>query len=1158
MKAALTTPVPGRGGQALVAVELRSAGLAIELLENGSLFAIRHRDVLINQVLGSPVEGGLGNIYLRRRAREGISSFPLLGPAAPSRFRASSRAAAWEGSVDGLDYTCTLRLAPRRPTWFWTIGLANRTGRRLSLDAVLAQDLGLAQEAAVRNSELHTSQYIDHTILEDEAVGVLICSRQNLPQGQAHPWIMHGCLDGAVGFLTDGFQFYGLAYKESNVPAAVGRPNLPNRNYQYEFALPALQSRRLALPPGGTGEITFFAAFEADHPTASGSRDVGRAHAAKKAFRGLRRVEIAAGRRARPTGVFDAPVLFESRDLGRAELERFFGSERRHAEWRDGTLLSFFHGRQQHVVLRAKELVVERPTGHMMLSGRDLLPSDDTLSVTTWMYGVFGSGLAIGNTSFNRLLSVCRNPLNVLKASGQRIFVRTDRGFELLGLPSAFEMGPNSARWIYHDDRFTITIRVATALDAPACRLSVAVERGGPLELLVSHNVVLGQNEYDAAGRVTYGGADARVELRPAPEGLMARRYPEATFFIVSPDAGAIEAIGGDGLLHADGADRGGPYVVVKTKPITSFSLVLTGNILSAMRAHELATAYGGRPDASGPTPGMDPEVELERAAAAWWSGLGRRATLGGASGRCADDLGRLDDVLPWYLHDAMVHYRTPHGLEQYSGAAWGLRDVCQGPVELLVATGNLAPLRDVLRIVYEHQYRQTGDWPQWFMFDRFREVQAADSHADIIHWPIKALCDYIEASGDLSILDEQVVYTDAETLAVTAGTETIFAHTGRQIARIERDCIPGTVLPIYAGGDWEDTLQPADPAMARRLVSAWTTELAYQTLGRYRAVCERAGQGATADRLAGMCARLRSDFNRYLVPDGIVAGLAHFEPDGIAYFLHPRDRRTGVAYRLLPMTRGIISEIFSAEQATRHAALIERHLLFPDGVRLMDRPMDYHGGTSRYFRRAESAANFGREIGLQYVHAHIRYIEAMARIGKPDEAFRGLLAVCPVRLELDVPSALPRQSNAYFSSSDAAFMDRRQASRQFGRIRTGRVGVKGGWRVYSSGPGIYINQLISNVLGLRRYFDDVVLDPVLPRRADGLTFDFEYEGRPVRYLYHVAGDGFSPHEVRVNGRPLPAGRYAENPYRPGGLLVSKRAFGEALDRPENLVEVFI
>ncbi|HEY5277347.1 MAG TPA: cellobiose phosphorylase [Coriobacteriia bacterium] len=1143
---------PGQVGdpRQLTAIELRNrAGLSIELLDNGSLFAIRHGDILINQVLGSPIEGGLGNVYLRRRTREGISSFPLLGPAAPSSFRASRHGAAWEGSVHGLDYSCALRLASRQPTWFWTLRLANATGRRLSLDAVLAQDLGIANEAAVRSSELYASQYIDHTILEDEDLGYLVCSRQNLPQGDAFPWIMHGCLDGAVGYLTDGFQLYGLGYKATNVPAALSHPTLPNRNYQHEFALPTLQSRRLSLRPGAIGEITFFAAFEADHPAATSEADAGRARVAGEAFRGRRRGAIARTPRPRPAGLFDAPVLFESQDLGSADLERFFGTEWRHIERRDGTLLSFFHGRQQHVVLKAKELVVERPTGHIMCSGRDLLPGDDILSVTAWMFGVFGSQLTIGNTSFNKLLSVCRNPLNVLKASGQRIFLRTGRGYELLGVPSAFEMGPNSARWIYHDDEHTLTIRVATSLDAPACRLSVDVERGGPLELLVSHDIVLGTNEHDAAGTVVVDAANARLELRPAPDGQLSQHYPETTFFIVSPDVDRIEAMGGDELLHADGADRGSSYVVVKTKPVTRFSLVLTGNILSARRAEELAIAYSHGPD---------PDVDMEQASADFWSRLGRRATLAGATGRCADDLARLDDVLRWYLHDAMVHYTTPHGLEQYSGAAMGLRDVCQGPTELLVATGHPGPLRDLLKLVYEHQDRETGDWPQWFMFDRFREVRAAESHADIIHWPIKSLCDYLETSGDFSILDEQVAYTDDETKAVTVETETIFAHVERQIARIERDCIPGTALPVFAGGDWEDTLQPADPEMARRMVSTWTVELAYQTLDRYREVCDRAGRSTMAGRLEGLCTAIRSDFNRYLVPDGVVAGLAHFGPDGIEYFLHPRDHKTGVAYRLLPMTRGMISGLFSVEQVRRHVGLIERHLSFPDGVRLMNRPMEYRGGTSRYFKRAESAASFGREVGLQYVHAHIRYVEAMARIGRPDEAFRGLLAVCPIRLDLDVPSALPRQANAYFSSSDAAFMDRRQASRQFGRIRTGRVGVRGGWRVYSSGPGIWINQAISNVLGLRTHFDDVVLDPVLPRRADGLTFDFEHEGRPVRYLYHVAGDGFSPREVRINGRPLPGGRYADNPYRPGGLLISKRDFGEALDRDENLVEIFI
>lgn len=67
---------PIRDRRQLVAAELRNpSGLTIELLDNGALFAIRHGDILINQVLGSHLEGGLGNVYLRRRTRDGMTTW---------------------------------------------------------------------------------------------------------------------------------------------------------------------------------------------------------------------------------------------------------------------------------------------------------------------------------------------------------------------------------------------------------------------------------------------------------------------------------------------------------------------------------------------------------------------------------------------------------------------------------------------------------------------------------------------------------------------------------------------------------------------------------------------------------------------------------------------------------------------------------------------------------------------------------------------------------------------------------------------------------------------------------------------------------------------------------------------------------------------------
>ena len=106
-------------------------------------------------------------------------------------------------------------------------------------------------------------------------------------------------------------------------------------------------------------------------------------------------------------------------------------------------------------------------------------------------------------------------------------------------------------------------------------------------------------------------------------------------------------------------------------------------------------------------------------------------------------------------------------------------------------------------------------------------------------------------------------------------------------------------------------------------------------------------------------------------------------------------------------------------------------------------------------FQRAESAAFFGREIGVMYMHAHLRHAEMLAHLGLGERLLKALSQAHPVDLPARVPSAQRRQANCYYSSSDAAFADRWQAQQGYERVRTGTVALDGGWRVYSSGPGL-------------------------------------------------------------------------------------------------------
>ena len=292
--------------------------------------------------------------------------------------------------------------------------------------------------------------------------------------------------------------------------------------------------------------------------------------------------------------------------------------------------------------------------------------------------------------------------------------------------------------------------------------------------------------------------------------------------------------------------------------------------------------------------------------------------------------------------------------------------------------------------------------------------------------------------------------------------------------------------------------MQPVDPAKRDWMTSAWTVVLLYEQLRRYAEILRHAKRAPKrAKELDALAAAMRKDFNAFLIRDGIVAGYGVFRPEGgePQLLLHPSDRETGLNFSLLPMTQGIIGGLFTQAQARRHLGLIRKHLLFSDGARLMDRPIAYHGGPEKIFRRAESAAFFGREIGLMYTHSHLRYGEAMSDIGEFARLWEALLVANPIAVTDRLAHASLRQRNAYFSSSDAAFLDRYQASAEWARVRADSIAVDGGWRIYSSGPGLYANMLIRHAFGLRRQFGKRIEAPSLRKSRKDLTL--AWPGRP-------------------------------------------------------------
>ncbi len=854
-----------------------------------------------------------------------------------------------------------------------------------------------------------------------------------------------------------------------------------------------VQSRAIRLKAGEKSAWTFFGLYDADHTDPSSESDLSRIDAAEGAAKAFSEAVLPLDTPVRSIPQDASPL--RCLDAGDAHPARI------HEERQNGELLSYFMEdgpRNRHAVLREKDRLVRRRHGSIIRSGQDLLPSDATLCTTCWMHGVFASQLTIGNTSFHKLFSVSRDAYNMTRTSGLRILAEIGGAWRLLTFPSRFEMGLSDCRWEYVHDGGAISVRAIASGEDPALQLEVRVE-GAPCRFLVFGHLVLGEHDFAHAGRVEADSSAKRISFRPDPDSLWGRHYPEAVYHMVTSTPGVIGAIGGDELLYADGVARGMPYAAFETLPTNEVRFAVVGSMTDPADAERLAAKYEAGVEAG----------EMLASADAFWSRVTRNARFESRNASAA----AFNTLFPWLAHNAIIHLTVPHGLEQYSGGAWGARDVCQGPMEFFLALRHDDAAKEILRRVFARQRRSDGDWPQWFFLEPYPYIQAPNAHGDIIIWPLKALCDYIEATDDIAFLSEPVSWPTPDG-AASAETASVASHIDTLLAGVSARFIPGTHLPRYGEGDWNDTLQPADLSLRDWMVSSWTAALLFQQISRYAEVLRRAGSGPEADRLAKLADAIRADFNRFLIRDGVVAGYARFDPDGglAELLLHPSDRKTGVSYSLIPMTCAMIGGLFTPEQSRHHLRLIRDHLQFPDGVRLMDKPLPYHGGAERIFRRAESSPFFGREVGLMYVQAHLRYCEALAVLGETDALWKGLQTVNPVALSETVSNAALRQRNCYFTSSDAAFHDRYQASAEWSRVEAGAVGAEGGWRIYSGGPGLFADLLIRRVAGLRRRFGEEVFAPVASADGESMVFEMDVGSHRRRWDGARLAKSFDPY----------------------------------------------
>ena len=162
-----------------------------------------------------------------------------------------------------------------------------------------------------------------------------------------------------------------------------------------------------------------------------------------------------------------------------------------------------------------------------------------------------------------------------------------------------------------------------------------------------------------------------------------------------------------------------------------------------------------------------------------------------------------------WAMYQTIVCRLYARSGYYQSGGAFGFRDQLQDAI----STKFIEPctLREQILKHSQHQFEE-GDVEHWWHDETKRGIRTRFS--DDLLWLVYAVCEYIEFTGDSSILDEETPYIEGNILEINEDEKYDLYEEGENKSSIYDHCIKAIEkslvfgengLPKIGSGDWND-----------------------------------------------------------------------------------------------------------------------------------------------------------------------------------------------------------------------------------------------------------------------------------------------------------------------------------------------------------------